>query len=91
MTFKEFTAWCNERACDGRWDMLTAMVCIDLMAEIQKIPFWKRERVWREQCEKQVLTEIVEPLNQKKSSSMSSQEGPRAQPKQLHLKRSIPQ
>ena len=19
MTFKEFTAWCNERACDGRW------------------------------------------------------------------------
>lgn len=45
--------------------MLTAMVCIDLMAEIQKIPFWKRERVWREQYEKQVLTEIVEPLNQK--------------------------
>lgn len=45
--------------------MLTAMVCIDLMAEIRKIPFWKRERVWREQYEKQVLTEIVEPLNQK--------------------------
>lgn len=65
MTFKEFTAWCNERACDGQWDMLTAMVCIDLMAEIRKIPFWKRERAWREQYEKQVLTEIVEPLNQK--------------------------
>lgn len=65
MTFKEFTAWCNERACDGRWNMLSAMVCIDLMAEIRKIPFWKRERVWREQHEKQVLAKIVDPLNQK--------------------------
>ena len=65
MTFKEFTAWCNERACDGRWNMLSAMVCIDLMAEIRKIPFWKRARVWREQHEKQVLAKIVDPLNQK--------------------------
>lgn len=65
MTFKEFTTWCNERACDGQWGMLTAMVCIDLMAEIRKIPFWKRERVWRERYEKQVLAEIVEPINQK--------------------------
>ena len=45
--------------------MLSAMVCIDLMAEIRKIPFWKRERVWREQHEKQVLAKIVDPLNQK--------------------------
>lgn len=65
MTFKEFTAWCNERACDGRWDMLTAMVCIEVIEEIRKIPFWKRERFWREQREKQVLDKIVEPLNLK--------------------------
>ena len=65
MTFKEFTAWCNERACDGRWNMLTAMACIDLMAEIRKIPFWKRERFWKSQYEKQVLEEIVEPINQR--------------------------
>lgn len=65
MTFKEFTAWCNERACDGRWGMLTAMACIDLMAEVRKIPFWKRERFWKSQYEKQVLEEIVEPINQR--------------------------
>ena len=65
MTFKEFTVWCNERACDGRWSMLTAMACIDLMAEIRKIPFWKRERFWKSQYEKQVLEEIVEPINQR--------------------------
>lgn len=45
MTFKEFTAWCNERACDGRWGMVEAMVCIDLMAEIRKLSFWKREKI----------------------------------------------
>lgn len=65
MTFKSFIAWCNERASDGRWDLLTAMVCIDLIAEIRKIPFWKRERVWKNQHERQVLDEIIEPLNQK--------------------------
>ena len=64
MTFKEFTVWCNERACDGCWGMLTAMTCLDLMATVNKIPFWKREKVWRKQHEKQVLDEIVEPINQ---------------------------
>ena len=64
MTFKNFIAWCNERASDG-WDLLTAMVCIDLIAEIRKVPFWKRERVWKNQHERQVLDEIIEPLNQK--------------------------
>lgn len=65
MTFKEFTAWCNERACDGRWGMVEAMVCIDLMAEIRKLSFWKREKFWRELYEKRILDEIVEPINQK--------------------------
>lgn len=65
LTFKEFTSWCNERACDGCWGMFTAMTCLDLMATVNKIPFWKREKVWREQYEKQVLDEIVEPINQK--------------------------
>lgn len=59
MTFKEFTA------CDGRWGMVEAMVCIDLMAEIRKLSFWKREKFWRELYEKHVLDEIVEPINQK--------------------------
>ena len=65
MTFKEFMTWCNERACDGRWGMVEAMVSIDLMVEIRKLLPWKREKVWREQYEKQVLDEIVDPINQK--------------------------
>lgn len=44
MKFKEFTNWCNERACDGCWGMLEAMACIDLIGEVKKVPFWKREK-----------------------------------------------
>ncbi len=45
--------------------MVEAMVCIDLMAEIRKLSFWKREKFWRELYEKRILDEIVEPINQK--------------------------
>ena len=45
--------------------MEEAMVCIDLMAEIRKLSFWKRENFWRELYEKRILDEIVEPINQK--------------------------
>ena len=48
MTFKQFSHWCNERACDGLWGMLGALVCIDVYNEIKKHHFWKRETVWRE-------------------------------------------
>lgn len=65
MTFKQFDAWCNERACDGCWGMLTAMACIDLTRKMRKVPFWKREKVWREKYEKQVLDEIVNPIEEK--------------------------
>lgn len=88
MTFKEFTAWCNERACDGRWGMVEAMVCIDLMAEIRKLSFWKRENFWRELYEKRILDEIVEPINQKIISTNSPPEY-RILTKQSHTKRSI--
>ena len=45
--------------------MLTAMVCIDLMEKMRKVPFWKRERVWKEKYEKQVMDEIVNPVEEK--------------------------
>lgn len=82
MTFKEFTA------CDGRWGMVEAMVCIDLMAEIRKLSFWKREKFWRELYEKHVLDEIVEPINQKILIDQLAAES-RILTKQLHTKRSI--
>lgn len=62
MSFKEFKRWCNDRACDGCWSMLTAMACIGLMNDIKKIPFWKRKKAWKEK-EQQVLDEIVNPIN----------------------------
>lgn len=52
-TFKEFYDWCNRRACDGRWSAVTAMVCIDIINEVQKIKplFFRkraREKYWKE-------------------------------------------
>lgn len=64
MKFKEFVAWCNERACDGCWGMITAMVCIDVIADIRKVPFWRREKVWKEKYEADILEDIVTPINQ---------------------------
>ena len=65
MKFKEFTNWCNKRACDGCWGMLTAMVCIDLIGKVKKAPFWKREKYWRECAEKEIVEKIVKPTNRK--------------------------
>ena len=37
LTYKEFKDLCQERACDGRWSMLEAMVCIDIIETIDNI------------------------------------------------------
>lgn len=65
MKFKEFENWCNKRACDGCWGMLEAMTCIGLIKEIRKSPFWKREKIWKENYEQQVLEEIINPIEKK--------------------------
>lgn len=65
MKFKEFTNWCNERACDGCWGMLEAIACINLINEIMKIQFWKREKIWKENYEQQALEEIINPIEKK--------------------------
>ncbi len=65
MKFKEFINWCNERACDGCGGMLEAIACINLINEIMKIQFWKREKIWKENYERQVLEEIINPIEKK--------------------------
>ena len=65
MKFKEFTNWCNERACGGCWGMLKAIACINLINEVMKIQFWKREKFWKENYEQQVLEEIINPIEKK--------------------------
>ena len=72
MSYKEFCAWCNDRASDGCWGMLTAITCIDIMREVRKHPFWRREKIWRAEWEQRVLTEIVNPINKKIAEMLDS-------------------
>ena len=65
MTFKQFSHWCNKRASDGCWGILDALVCIDIYKEIKKHLFWKREKIWREKYHDQIMTEIINPIEQK--------------------------
>lgn len=65
MTFREFVSWCNERACDGCWGMLEAMVCIDIIGKVRKQRFWKRERFWQEEHAVDVMEQIVNPIEKK--------------------------
>ena len=64
MTFKQFKAWCNDRAADGCWSMATAIYCIDVIRKIQKQPFWKRNKEWL-QVKDFIETEIVSVINDK--------------------------
>lgn len=64
MKFKEFVEWCNYRACDGCWGMNEAMICIALIQDIRKKPFWKRNKEWKK-MEDEIVTKIVEPINKK--------------------------
>ena len=63
MKFKEFNRWCNERACDGCWGPKEALICIEVCEDMFKIPFWKREKIWKEDYEKSIVSLIVEPTN----------------------------
>lgn len=37
MTYKEFKAYCNARACDGNWSLVESLGCIAIMEEINAI------------------------------------------------------
>ncbi len=70
MKFKEFYNWCNERAADGCWGMATSIVCISIIRDLLKIPFWKREKVWKEKYESDVVNWIVKPIDEKMKEIM---------------------
>lgn len=65
MTFKEYRKWCNERTVDGCWGMIEAIVCIDIMRTVEKIPYWKREKYWGKEYKCDVINEIIKPINKK--------------------------
>lgn len=62
MKFKEFSKWCNNRACDGCWGMKEAIICSNICQEIYKLPFWKREKAWKEHKEF-IINNIVQPID----------------------------
>ncbi|MBR5460661.1 MAG: hypothetical protein IKV53_07295 [Clostridia bacterium] len=64
MKFKEFKAWCNERACDGCWGMVSATICLNIVTEISRLPFWKRKKRWNE-VKDWVVELIILPTNKK--------------------------
>ena len=52
-TFKDFSNYCNDRACDGRWSYETALIYIQVIEEVYKIkPLFgrmkAREKKWEE-------------------------------------------
>lgn len=65
MTFKEFNNWCNDRAIDGCWSMEVAELCIRINTLVNKKPFWKREKFWRNEVNSNSDIEniIVNPIN----------------------------
>ena len=65
MKYKEFVDWCNQRACDGCWSAGTAMYCIGVCETINSRVFWKRERIWKENYEKQIVENIVKVIDEK--------------------------
>lgn len=72
MRYKEFCAWCNDRASDGCWNALTAITCIYIMKKVRKHPFWIREKIWITEYEQKVLTGIVDPINKKIAEMFNS-------------------
>ena len=66
MTYKEFKAWCNERACDGRWNSIeTITCCLDIINEIDKIEvkgLFKKNKKATEKAREDAFNKIKEVL-----------------------------
>ena len=61
--FEEFFEWCNERACDGRWSAITAMLCIGIIDEVLSVKplFFRkraREKYWKENTHKWFIKDV---------------------------------
>ena len=63
MEYKEFTDWCNQRACDGCWGLQEAVICLDIIEKVQKTSIFKRKNKWKEV--EPVANEIVTKTNEK--------------------------
>lgn len=55
MKFKEFVKWCDDRAYDGCWGLMEAIICIDIIEKVQKIASGKEKRFGKNFTRKQFL------------------------------------
>lgn len=62
ITLKEFGVFCNERACDGCWNMESAIRCVEIYQECLRQPFWKRNKYFQEYYG-EIITKFVENTN----------------------------
>ena len=65
MRFREFKSWCEQRVCDGCWGLAEAKASIAIIEIISSAPFWKREKLCREEYEESVVRQIVNPIERK--------------------------
>lgn len=63
MRFKDFCNWCNDRWFDGKWGFTESALCVNILSEMKKAPFWKRKRLWEEYSK--LAEEIVSLTNKK--------------------------
>lgn len=62
MTYEEFSNYCEDRACDGRWSFEEAIACIDIINEINKIkvkPFGITSRIRTKQAREKAWQEFL--------------------------------
>ncbi len=64
MTFKQFIQWYDERAWDGGCGYYAALQCLEVIQDVRKQPFWKREKYWKHHYMHSTVIEIVEKTNQ---------------------------
>lgn len=62
MKYKEFLDWCNQRASDGCWGLIEAIICANACKDLYSIPFWKRKKKWNE-IGPELIDKIVNPTN----------------------------
>ena len=74
MTFKEFIAWGNDRACDGAWNLIEVMVVVDIVEDVRKRLPWRQEKYWKKRYESRVMQQIVIPINKRIKESLRKEQ-----------------
>lgn len=64
MRFRQFVRWCERRAQEGMLGRVETIKCLQIINEMNFVPFWKRNRAWHNEYEEYVLKRIVNPIDE---------------------------